>query len=422
MNAIKISKKMNMKTINKVIFSLLFIFFLFYLTHIRQITILSMVLIAVSVSLLIKVRKDIKLVLLVIPITYANYSIAIGEFLKQNLQVSLNSIRFIEYEAYINVLLMITIFTFVFSIFIRPNKNNVVFEVKNNWLIFYTLSLLVFLINIIFFDRTPSTTYIVRGSPLQGYTFLLILFMYYFSGKRRFRIFIILLLTFLIALQSLYFGNRGALISIVIVVLLTVFKNKLSFNNIIIFSFIGIVFLSIIGTTRSGQSATFEISDYIESFRENYFVQDTSVYAFNSSVTHYVAASFYDSIDKVKSFIAFIFSIFIGGNTGFTNYGNVTNLSNAVVNNLGGGLITTHFYFWFGWLGVLLIPYILAYLINKFNKNNSDKYQLTVISLAATSSTWYLYSPLQFFRIIIVFIPLLHFGMLFFDKEMKKYK
>lgn len=399
---------------------IIIILLLFFFRIKEQDVTMAILLLMFSFSLFFKVRKDIYLTFLLIPIVYANYSIAVGEFISENLQVSFNTLRFFNYNNYLDVLLMLCIFIVVLFFFLKPINNSYSFKPKDSSLIFYSLTIAALLINIIFFDRSESSSYVVRSNSLHGYTYLIILFMSYYSGNKWFRKFLILSIVAFISLQSLFYGGRQAIIPTVIITLITIFSEKLNSKNVLLVTAAGIVFLTIVGQLRGTADVGF--ATIIQLFTNDYFVQDTSVYAFNSSVTHVFAQSVYSNMQRISSFVAFLLSIFIGQDSDFTILGNVTLMSDDISNNLGGGMISSYFYFWLGWFGVVLIPFIIVFIINKLNTSSKNLHNLILIGVVATTSTWYLYSPLQFFRIISIFIPLIYIVLKFVDKESRTLK
>lgn len=404
----------------KIVSLLLILTLLFILRGNEKSEFLAFFLVLFSFNLLYKVRFDINLIFIAIPIFYANYSIAIGEFLIKNLQVSFNSIRFVDYSYYHDTLLGICIFTIVFTFFIKPINKKRNFEFKDNAFIFYILVILIGLINILFFDRTISESYIVRSNSLHGYSFLLVIFMAYYSGNKKIRRNIITIIISTIALQSLVYGGRQAVIPIAVIFLVTLYPHKLNYKNITLAAVGGVIVLTIIGQLRG--TATLDFATILDLFKSDYYVQDTSVYAFNSSVTHVYAKNIYTGLARIKSFFAFLVSIFFGQGTDFTNLGNVTLISDTIQNNLGGGIVSSHFYFWLGWFGVITSPVIIVSIINKLNKSSQELSKLMFIGIVSTTSTWYLYSPLQFFRVSFLLVPVAYYSLRLVDKEIKKMK
>lgn len=376
--------------------------------------ILASVLLIVSIYLVVEVHTDIYLLFIAIPIFYSNYSIAIGEFIFKNSQSTFNQLRFSNYNLYLYLLLMLTIFTSIFAANISPiiKQSKLIFE--RNDLFFYFLVFIALIINIFFFDRSVSEGYMLRSNSLHGYLFIVFIFMIFYSGNKRSHIIITVITAMITVIQSLVYGGRQSVIPVAIVVLLMLFMEKLKAKYIILIALGGIILLTLVGQMRGTEIV--RPLEIVKSLFEGILVQDTTIYAFNSSVTHLFASSYYSVHDRLISFLGFVSSWFIGEGTSFTNLGNVTRIAGDVANNLGGGIIVSHFYFWIGWFGVVVSPLIISQLINIFRKGKNEVFVLILIALASTASTWYIYSPLQFFRIKT--IPLPYILLKFVHKEM----
>ena len=414
----KLKKTIEVKGAVKILSIIFLLVILWVLNANNYYEMMSFVLILASASLLIKVKDDIKLFLVAIPIFYANYSIAIGEFLNKNTQISFNSIRFLNYDMYVTTLLAITAFTIIFTSILKPNSRSNEFPFKDNPVIFYVLLVMSILINYLFFDRSDSSGYIVRTNSIHGYLYILFLFMTYYSGDKKHRKILIVSSLAFVVIQSLIFGGRLAVIPSVVIVVLTLFPNRVNYKNITPMILLGVIVLTTIGQIRG--TGHVDVRTILELFKEGFFVQDTSVYAFNSSVTHVYSREIYSLPEKMLSLVAFVVSIVIGQGSEFTNFGNVTLVSDNVMNNLGGGIIGTHFYFWLGWIGVVLSAILFSMIINHLNHSEQHLHLLALIAIVATTSTWYIYSPLQFFRILFVFVPLIYFFMYLVNKELKR--
>lgn len=397
---------------------LLIILILIYVLGMPEI--LAICLMLLSGIFFIKCRQDIYLLFLSIPIVYANYSISMGEFLAKNLRVSLNGLRFGAYTYYVDVLLMLNIFILILTIFIKPKVSRPLMKLKNNNIFFIALYVIILLINIFFFDRSNSDNYLVRTNSVHGYMYLLVLFLIYYSGNNKIKRFAILILVAISVGQSLIFGGRLAILPNIILTLLMLYKDKLKFFPTTAIIMFGIVIFAWIGSIRGG--AEVSLSEIIRIMQDTYFVQDTSVYAFNSSVTHVATSHMFLLENRVLSLMGFLASIFIGEVGPFTQMGNVTSLSDTSFNNLGGGIIVTHFYFWLGWLGVILSGFLIVWIWNGLNKAKNDLSQLTLIAITSITSSWYLYSPLQLFRILLFFIPILYYVSKYVDSSMMELK
>ncbi len=398
------------------IFSILFLFGL--KASLTQL--LAYISILLSLIIIIKHKENMYIIFAGLPIFYATYSIAIGEFIAKNLQVSINPLRTLKYELYEKSILIIIVFLISLIFFLKENKKNQAnaFTFEDNVVLYTGLYILIILINIFFFDRSSHAGYVVRGTPIQGYTYILFMFLNYYSGNRPIRKNLSIILAILVSMQILAFGGRGSVIPIVVITMMTYFKNSLDFKKIIFFAGIGIIAFTLVGTHRSGQSVS--VSSIVIDLSENLFVQDTSIMAFNSSVTHLAAAEFYNWGFRLQSFFAFILAIIFGGNIKFTELSNVTPIASRIYLNLGGGIMPSYFYFWLGWIGVILAGFILAKILNRGIYSKNRVTFLSVVTMIAGTTTWYLYSPLQLFRVTLVLVPILYFVLNSLDKIIKK--
>ena len=69
----------------------------------------------------------------------------------------------------------------------------------------------------------------------------------------------------------------------------------------------------------------------------------------------------------------------------------------------------THFFFWLGWIGVVIIACIVVCVLNRIGSHgSSDLLVLITIAITVYSPRWYLYSPLAFVRGPFVFVPLMY--------------
>lgn len=371
--------------------------------------ILSLLLLLLSFRLIYVFKSNIYMSIVAITIFYFNYSIAVGEFLVGNVRANFN-LRYTNYEYYIMSLIMIIIFVLILNIFCRKiKKRENYFPYKNNIIIFYLLYSLIILINIFFFDRSYSETYIVRGNSIQGYSFLLFIFLIYYSGNLRNRKIMILILVFLVSIQSMIFGGRGSIVPILILIMCTIFIDLLNFKRILLLIMVGIMLMTLVGSYRHSNSLDL-VSVYTE-FKELLFVQDTSVMAFTASTTHLGAADYFETSQRVHSLIDFILSIFIGGSSEIVAMGNVSKVAESIYPNIGGGIFVTHFYFWLGWIGVILSGVIVSWVLNRGMNSNKNLGKLIFTSIIINIANWYLYGPLQLFRggifiVIIMYITL----------------
>ncbi|MCR2045354.1 hypothetical protein NSA23_14720 [Anaerosalibacter massiliensis] len=397
------------------IFKLLIVLIVFVYIYFFNITpftnkIDAMFTLILSVILLYKSRNDVPLFIMMFFIFYCNYSVVMGEYIiKGSLSVPFTQVKN-NYIYGINIRIIL-LFMSIITIFYNGrssglNKEKIV--PKDNFFIFYGIIFLLLMILLFGVDRSELQSYTVRISPIYEYSKLLFLFAYYFSGKSGIRKGIFSLLICLFILQDAYYGGRATSMQLIILFAITILLEKISVKKVLFCSILGLIVNDLVVIyRRSYMLSGFGLLTLIENLINSYFVSDTAVYAYYASATH-VAASKVASLGvKIESFLAFIQSIFIGSkdiNSNVTLF-----VSKNYYFNMGGGLIPTHFYFWFGWVGVIAIAFTLVYIINKLNHRKSEYQKLLYAALIFNVPRWYLYSPNVLFRGTILFTTLMYF-------------
>lgn len=356
-----------------------------------------------SSILLFKSRKVLPYSVATFFIFYCVYSIVVGEYIVGGeLGVPLYEVK-TEHIYGLAIRIMLVFISIISVLFNGKNFdiNRFVLVPKDNPLIFSLNILLLIYIATFGINRSISDTYTVNITALYEYSLLIFLFAYYYSGKHAFNKILILLLFIIITLQDLYFGGRITSIQLLILLFTTFFLKKLSFNGVIFYGFIGIFINSFIGVYRNTFSleATSLVSTFIK-LKDNLFVFDTPIYAYYASATHIAAENLVDTGTKIHSFLSFGSSVVLGINNEFSNLTNF--ISNNFYLNIGGGLIPTYFYFWFGWFGVIFVSFLVVFILNKIKTVNTDFQKMIVIVIIATVPRWFLYNPLNLFRPLLI--------------------
>lgn len=401
-----------MKNIYEVVFKLIIILILLYFMIYFESSALTnkifgIFVIIFSLILLYKTKRNLFAFIIAFFILYSNYSIVVGEYLVGgDLGIPLYRLK-TEYY-YGTAIRVLLFFISIVALFLKSRvveKINFSLTPKDNIILFYALYLVLVLIWIFGIDRSANfNTYKIVITPIYEYATIIFLFAIYSSGFRRFRIISLMFLLLFFVLQDFYYGGRITSLQLILVFLITVFLKKLNANKIIIGGTIGILINSIIGTYRKEYSLdSMEVFDIVKGVFNNYFVFDTPVYAYYATVTHLAATELIEWQIRIKSFFAFIFSIFTGSN----ELSNVTSfVANKYYFNYGGGLIPTHFYYWLGWFGIILIASLLIIILNRIGSAKKDIWKMVSISVVMTVPRWYLYTPLSLFRQIFLIVIL----------------
>jgi len=278
---------------------------------------------------------------------------------------------------------------------------------RSNQIIFVGLVIVLTLVLIFGLNRSNISVYSVRITPLFEYSKLLFLFAIFYSGNLKINRLILLTLLLFYILNDFYFGGRITSLQLLVVFAMTIFIKGINIHKIILFSFVGLLISAIISTYRITFSTEYiNLNVIFESLIRNSFISDTVSYSYYASVTHIAAYQLADIYQRFVSFISFLFSTFTGIDS---NFSDVTSyVSKNFFVNVGGGFFPFHFYFWFGWSGVLFSGLLTSFILNRFSESNRTINILIFIAIITNTPRWYLYSPNQFFRGALIFVPLLY--------------
>ncbi len=359
--------------------------------------------------LLYKSRNNTLMTLIAFFILYSNYSIVVGEYLVGGeLGVPFYEMKTPEY--YGMAIKILFVFMFIVTLFYEDRQINAThcyLEPRNNLLIFIVLVILLLYILVFEVDRSPRLVYSVRISPMYEYSGLVFLLAFYYSKASFFSNTLLIGLASVFIVQDMIFGGRITSLQLMIFLATTIFVHKLSFRRILIGGFAGIFLNSVVGVYRSSYTLTRSLKDIFVDLLSGYLVFDTPVYAYFASVTHIAASKVASSNVRYTSLWSFVKSIVFGSNEISAN---VTSLvARDYFWNLGGGLMPTHFFFWLGWIGVVIIACIVVCVLNRIGSHgSSDLLVLITMAITVYSPRWYLYSPLAFVRGPFVFVPLMY--------------
>lgn len=364
----------------------------------------------VSGILVYKTRLNPLLVIVSIFIFYSNYSIVIGEYIVGgDLSVYYTEVKNTYY--YGMAIKMLLMFMSTVAMFYNGNSidiKNYKLDTKNNIAIYLTIIIMLLYILVFEVNRGNMNSYSVRISTLYGYSPILLLFLYYFAGGNKTRINIFVLISALFIIQDIYYGGRITSLQIMILIAITLFIDNIQFGKMIRFAGVGIVANSLIGVYRISYTLDgINIFKIISNLIEGYFVFDTPVGAYYASATHIAAAKSIGWDIRIKSFLSFLKSIVLGSKDVISNV--TLFVSDNYYLNGGGGVLPSHFYFWLGWSGVILISIIVILIFNKMDECRSDISKLVILSIILRSPSWYLYTPTNLFRSAIFMTIVMYF-------------
>lgn len=324
------------------------------------------------------------------------------------------------YNQGLNLLIVTEVIRLVVFIKIKSKKFSEGYIItRGNDLIFWVLiSVIVF--SILFGirrDLNDSSQYLPAITSFYEIGFLFFLMIETYRGKKLFNKYVINILALIYICQDIYYGGRITSLQLMIVFFFTRNIFLYPLKRLILFTIPFIGFFIFIGMMRQNYFYDLESSQIVNLLILKVFVFDTAVFAFHSSVTHLYASSLIE-ISLLQNISQFLINVFFGSglvDTLFDDNYMVTNniVRDGFTNNLGGGVFFSQPYIWFGGkIGMIIYSIITFSLIKKLCESKIT--YITgplLIIITATVPRWYLYSPVIFWRLILIGI----IAIFFFD-------
>lgn len=250
-------------------------------------------------------------------------------------------------------------------------------------------------------DRSTISTYVSNSNVLYEYAIVIYVLAWCFSGDRKLSKAFLLFFSLLYCLQGLMYGDRSSAFPMIIVNILLLFQNKIDLKKVLIIGICGIMFGNFIDIYRNDSNITINTFNEIANRGLNVNTISFSSYAGTQIIR-------YSERNNIKErnihFMRYVTSLFKGRTSKLA-------LSDAAkengFENKGGGMTSSYFYFWFGYLGAIFGGIIIGKTINSiYKKSNNQLYCIISILISAFSIRWILYYPSAFFRTSII-IPML---------------
>ena len=83
------------------------------------------------------------------------------------------------------------------------------------------------------------------------------------------------------------------------------------------------------------------------------------------------------------------------------DFSNLSIYKQDIYNSGGGGLISTYFFVWFGYIGPVIASLILSYFIKKFYTTGNRYILIYSICIFITFPRWFAYNPIHLFKFCI---------------------
>ena len=391
----------------------LFILFVFAFVLIPHTTLLNQLLavstIFCSIVWIYKCWNNMYLLIVSTFIAYSNYSIAVGIYLDESLRPKYLYPQIQNVDIYsVGIFLMFLTMLSLAILSPKCKKNTVkvarefVKTENKNDIVFFALMILFIGIVVLGNSRASNS----RGSStaIYEYASILIILMFYFSGRKKIQKNICAVCCLVYALTSLLNGTRIEALICVIIFALCYFENEINPVVLLLAMLLGLIAFSIVGTLR-GNWALLKgnVGEIAGTLTKHKFVFDTCTHAYFPMLCMIDIYRKYSFLEAMHYLVAFVLTIFLGQSR--VNDGNLIQVvSNYFYHNYGG--VSQGFFFvWFSYMGALIYAVvILAY--TRFI--NDKKVMLTptkcsaIIYVVASVPRWYLYGPWSLFRGVLI--------------------
>lgn len=360
-----------------------------------------------NIAALIKVRNDWYLLVIFSVVVYCNYSICVANYLSKDI---VN--YFVGYAGStigasgVNILAF-----FSFALFIaapKTNKNDkkirsIIKNNRKNPVIVIGLSVLLVLIW--YYGYTRPEIPGERGSPSALYEYSIIFFIIslYYSGRDRVLIIVNVCLAAAFAIQNFIYGGRITGIQIIIAFAMGLLIDKFSLKTIIPSVCLLFIIMSGIGEVRANILLYgINFRNIIRSLFAEHFALDTAYSSYFTSMTFLEVLRKLSVGQRLHLFVRWALSMLLGGSVQDSNLAEYTR---QFIFHYYGGILPFFGWFYLGVLGVVALAAYLRLLFVKIKSCNCDSNGLircVSIYVCSTSLRWYLYSPSQLFRSVML--------------------
>lgn len=244
-------------------------------------------------------------------------------------------------------------------------------------------------------------------SPIFEY-FILIYFLMLIYSKNKFTYNSTLLLFFIFYVaKSLLFGGRIEVIQISLLVFLLLFDSKKHLSSLKIFISIALIFYLnfIFGIVRSNPLILFE-GNIIDKFNPAKIIFHDSNNGLKSTTEGDVVQSSARMIgllelneislnQRLNSFLIYLISPFLPSSL-LPDYISLASYKQNSFKSGGGGLISTYFFIWLGYIGPILIAFFIGIVLNYFYiyRLKSKAIFIYGFCLLITFPRWHSYNPI----------------------------
>lgn len=367
-------------------------------------------------------RNNLTLFTIYFAILYFNYSIVVPVYFSSKNIFIFHLIKDDNIRGI--AIYCILVFMIFIALFQRKSSETVVTNTKDNFYLsnnplnfLNCMIVIVILLGILFID--------LRGYSIGAvfeYSIILFILGYYYSGENKSIKILLTLILIIFSLLSFLNGNRVAVLQMLIAFFLIFFNNKLTYKSVLLFATLGILFMTFLGLYGDGIPLhQLSFKNVLNIFGDRFFALDTSYSAFFTSLTFVMVKEFVSFSTEIVLFVKFMLSMIFGGS--IVEDSSLPLFTRNYMIHYNGGVLPIYFYFYLGWLGMLIPAGLLNFFtkqVKKMSGETKDHVKLVVLYIASTVPRWYLYSPSSLVRGVMIFY-VAYFIFLVLDNTKKVY-
>lgn len=357
----------------------------------------------------IKVKNNWFLIIIYSCILYCNYSICFANYFRTIDSVFSSYANSKEAVVGINILLLFSLLLFLITprtpniAEYRNTKKSITVNNRSNTVIVYILLAIIVLVLIYGFQR-PSVAG-ERGTPstLYEYSIVFVIMGFMYSGQKKLHKWMFTGATLILAMQNFVYGGRITGIQLGICLVLCVLIDKLDVRWVIPAGFMMLVIMTAIGQFRGSFSLNANsLSAVWDTLKENGLALDTAFAAYYTSMLFIRVLSYMTIGQRLHLFFRWILSIVGGGAVADSNLAEYIRI---YFFHYGGGVLPFFAYFYLGVAGIMFLVLYLRILFKRIaaiTSKSSSYWRCVAVYLASTTFRWYLYSPSQLFRGVLL--------------------
>ena len=389
------------------VIAIIAVYVAFFNDHNSYDAVLGYCVIVINILGMIKVRHNWYLLFIFLCITYSNYSICAANYISHlysyftgyaGTEIGSQGIRILLLFSVL--LLIVAPATYPVDIkYSRMEQKSLISNNRYNPFIVIGMIILLAFIWVFGFGRPDVVGQ--RGSPsaIYEYSIILLIISFYYSGKDKKLIAATVLTCIAFSMQNFVFGGRITGVQILIMVVLALFIDRLKVRRAIPVGILFFVIMSGIGQLRGAILISgFNIRSIISRLANSKLALDTAYSAYYTSLTFLDELTNTTLSTRWYLFTRWVLSMFLGGSVTDSNLSIYTRQTHV---HYFGGVLPFFAWFYMGLIGIAFLMFYLRFLfitIARVSDNSSGLVRCVTLYITCTCLRWYLYSPSQLFR------------------------